>query len=774
MEYTNPYLNRNALRANSEHVFVGRVSEKRAILSRIYAGQPQSVEIIGERRIGKSSLLYAVQNSIRADARDDVVHVLIDAQIFAQGDPCSFFAEVLGQIRNRKSTGVTFENTYQGFAAMIKELERNDLRLVLLIDEFDVITNNQNFTVEFFNFLRAQANNHQVAYILSSVTELDKVCHSEEVAGSPFFNIFYRLYLGPLLRNDALELISKPSAKAGFDLSRFAEWIVDISGYFPFLLQITCSRIFEWNLANSTLDIDRILLRNEIAHDFQPHLDYMWRTLNEQFRDVLITSATGSQVDESHYPVVSILARKGYITQQEDAFRLSSSLLREFILEKSGRLSEKSMIVYVELDTATDKTTNERILDYIARNEGATLSVNSGIAASFRNFEFGINACTSIRDLLSAINVPFKLVTVSYSEAEGFANTRSLCKELINGTDIGEIAATAKVVSKLPKPLIRKFRKLGEDRRSHDLPKLYVMSSRALPQAEPQFFGRPGPKQNNLWYEYRDPSTVLVFVHGIFSDSASCWLNKVNDSFWPDLVRSDSRLEHPSIYLGGYFTDISSDIYDLDNCEHELFSALNRPSPDSSTPSPMQLQNIVFICHSTGGIVVRYMLERQHEHFTAKRVGLMLVASPSYGSSLANRLDWLAKFYKNQLGQQLKWGSWSLQDLDSRFKSLVHDRKIPGLVGIEAYENKFVVSRRFWPNTTYVVNEESAGRYFGPPVLLRNTDHFSSVKPDNINHPVHETLVDFYLRQFKRRANTSAPKNDSDLLRNVKAHARLA
>ena len=68
-----------------------------------------------------------------------------------------------------------------------------------------------------------------------------------------------------------------------------------------------------------------------------------------------------------------------------------------------------------------------------------------------------------------------------------------------------------------------------------------------------------------------------------------------------------------------------------------------------------------------------------------------------------------ALFYKNQLGQQLQWGSWNLKDLDNRFRVLLSERKIPGLVGVEAYENKFIIRRRYLPNTTYVVSEEWAG-----------------------------------------------------------------
>lgn len=130
-------------------------------------------------------------------------------------------------------------------------------------------------------------------------------------------------------------------------------------------------------------------------------------------------------------------------------------------------------------------------------------------------------------------------------------------------------------------------------------------------------------------------------------------------------------------------------------------------------------------------------------------MGLVLIASPSYGSRWANRLKWLAGIYRNRLGKQLRWASWNLQDLDSRFKNLVYEKRIPGLVGVEAYENRFIINRKLLPNTTYIVDEESAGRYFGAPVLLRDTDHFSTVKPDGISHPAHETLVDFYTGIFK-------------------------
>ncbi|MGE0085849.1 MAG: SAV_2336 N-terminal domain-related protein [Desulfococcaceae bacterium] len=265
---------------------------------------------------------------------------------------------------------------------------------------------------------------------------------------------------------------------------------------------------------------------------------------------------------------------------------------------------------------------------------------------------------------------------------------------------------------------------------------------------------------NNLWYEYNDSDTVIFFVQGLLSDSRSCWLyedktNPENNRYWPDLILKDERIGKVSIFLAGFYTKFDSGDYKIENCAYEIFKNLICVVPDKAKEPPISKKNIVFICHSTGGIVIRYMLEREQAVFKDKNIGLILIASPSYGSKLENRLDWLATIYNQQLGKQLKWGNAELQDIDGRFRDLLNDKKIPCLFGTEAYENHFIFHRKFLPDKTKVVTKESAGRYFGAPVLLRNTDHFSTVKPHSFNHPAHELVVDFW-EKYSRYLKTDA------------------
>src|SRR5439155_20835875 len=128
--------------------------------------------------------------------------------------------------------------TYGNVRKLVVELERRGMKLVLLLDEFEALTQRHNFTVEFFNFLRSLPNNHPVSFILTSARELHELCHSKEIAGSPFFNIFHKLSLGCFLPEEARELINQPSRAAGYPLEPYTAFIVRMAGYFPFLLQL--------------------------------------------------------------------------------------------------------------------------------------------------------------------------------------------------------------------------------------------------------------------------------------------------------------------------------------------------------------------------------------------------------------------------------------------------------------------------------------------------------------------------------------------------------
>lgn len=253
---------------------------------------------------------------------------------------------------------------------------------------------------------------------------------------------------------------------------------------------------------------------------------------------------------------------------------------------------------------------------------------------------------------------------------------------------------------------------------------------------------------NNTWHSVNeDSNTVVVFVHGFFSNAESCWKNKDKSLFWPDLLLQDQRFPPLSIFLGGYYTAVNSGQYGIANCADELFGHLQRDSPEGYQ-SALKYENIVFVCHSLGGIVTRYMLQNYQRHFECHKIGLVLMASPSLGSDYASMFKGVSGFYKNILGKQLVFNNDTLRDLDDRFKRFQDDRSDQDLVGAEAVEHLGFLNLRWLPSFKPIVVKESAARYFSTVKMMPGCDHSSIVKPSGIDHPSHNFLVDFFQQKF--------------------------
>lgn len=238
------------------------------------------------------------------------------------------------------------------------------------------------------------------------------------------------------------------------------------------------------------------------------------------------------------------------------------------------------------------------------------------------------------------------------------------------------------------------------------------------------------------WFRYTpDSRTVFIFVHGFFSDAEKCWRSKSGTS-WPELVRDDPRLDSTCVYIAEYHTGISAGDYGIADSARSIRDDLLRPDIDGLR-NPLDLTQLIFVCHSMGGLVVRYLLESERELFSYKEIGILLVASPSIGSDYASSFSMIARLFKNRQAKELKKFSALLMDLDGRFKNLIHniDRNYT-LWGAEAVENHGPLFFR------KIVGRESAGRYFGAPTIIPNCSHSSIVKPTDGTSPVHRFLID--------------------------------
>jgi serine/threonine-protein kinase len=335
----NPYLNRTAIK--DDRGFFGRNRELATMFSRIDAGEPQSVSIVGERRIGKSSLLRALLRRKQLFLRrpDEYLFVYLDLHEKVHGDISNFFAaliEGLGLTRQNADIGKVAP-TYEGIRTAVAQIDRSRLKLVLVLDEFEAVTQNEKFTIEFFSFLRSLPNNYAVSFIVSSSRELQDLCHSKEVAGSPFFNIFHKLNLGSFTPEEAAELIAQPSAAAGYSLEPYASFLVGMGGYFPFFLQMACCTFFESrNDSQAAQEPDIEHIRSKFLEEALGHFEYVWDHLSERERTACSRIGARDQLNEQDRSFIRALIRRGYVFERAGEMRLFSDVFEEFIRAKAG------------------------------------------------------------------------------------------------------------------------------------------------------------------------------------------------------------------------------------------------------------------------------------------------------------------------------------------------------------------------------------------------------------------------------------------------------
>ena len=249
----------------------------------------------------------------------------------------------------------------------------------------------------------------------------------------------------------------------------------------------------------------------------------------------------------------------------------------------------------------------------------------------------------------------------------------------------------------------------------------------------------PAPHVNNSWFA-RNPSSdvVFVFVHGLNSDSR-CWIYEENGSekqYWPYLVWADERLDRPSVFLGGYaFGD-----------NYTIFDAVKELRHSLREKGVLDRKNIIFVAHSMGGIVVRRMLINNADNFRSKKIGLLLYASPTGGSELADQAFPLLKFLKlpqTSTADLLATSSRYLIELDQEFADLI-DGSSHGVADRLNITGVSVVEGEASVLGTQVVGRASASRYFSYEAI--QADHFSIVKPESTSNRSHQILADFYSR----------------------------
>ena len=125
-------------------------------------------------------------------------------------------------------------------------------KFIVFTDNFDILTQNKNIPPSFYGNLRYIVENYPIGYVVSTFIKPENLVEGPE--GSKVLNMAHQIHLGLFKREEALELIEKPSMNMGVSLKDDAEYILDIAGQHPLFIQIACSKLFECKTENSLID----------------------------------------------------------------------------------------------------------------------------------------------------------------------------------------------------------------------------------------------------------------------------------------------------------------------------------------------------------------------------------------------------------------------------------------------------------------------------------------------------------------------------------------
>jgi hypothetical protein len=327
MTSTNLFFHRGPV--HKPEYFFGRRQETASLFELLR--REQSVSISGQRRLGKTSLLfYAAAPEIAAGhglEPGQVRWVYIDGGMLDDLDEES----VYGAIDRGLQEGTVEHIPYEELVAHIRTMAAKNLRLVVMLDEFEVFASNARLQPRLFNRLRGLTAQFPVQFVIASKEPLARLSFANpEVMSSWFFNIFVPLRLGLFSRDEAVEMMSELSRKGGSVFRADAmDFLLELAGPHPHFLQVACYHAFALQRRGALSASDRQAVKERTQEELEGHLDYYWRNLSAEEQYTL--AALPLAIFEGHAATTAELAEAGLLFENQ----YLGEALRDFVARQS-------------------------------------------------------------------------------------------------------------------------------------------------------------------------------------------------------------------------------------------------------------------------------------------------------------------------------------------------------------------------------------------------------------------------------------------------------
>lgn len=243
--------------------------------------------------------------------------------------------------------------------------------------------------------------------------------------------------------------------------------------------------------------------------------------------------------------------------------------------------------------------------------------------------------------------------------------------------------------------------------------------------------------------EYFRPPTnpprkrVIIFVNGVLGDAKSTWTNGATGAYWPDLLAKDDEFKDSDIYVHSFESPRLSNALEILDLAHQLKDYMDAREVIKSH------DEIVFVCHSMGGLVTRaYLLKARVP--PEKLSFLFFFGTPTNGaniSKLGALLSVNPQFVNMRpLGPDTYVNTLQQDWLDSSDDpKLDYPRKVSSYC---AFEVQPIVAN------IKVVEKDSATALCNRATTAVDENHLGMVKPADRGSPIYIALLAAYKNQF--------------------------
>jgi len=356
-ELLNPFANYGPLVYGER--FIGRTQALGQIWRRV-VDSGGSLSIIGERRVGKSSLAYQALFANDDLRKQQIFPIWIDMATYP--DPARFFTGLVrwcaweledhGRLpRPVRETAEELQRDGQRFdydrvQFFFQQVQRQGLRLVIVLDEFD--QSRELFRQDGLGFHQLRALNYrqQVTFVTVSRRTIHDL---EQQTGAvvPFAQVFEPCYVG-MFADDEVELLLGKISALGVPLT--AEDCAELRarcGAHPFLLSMVASGLIEQYRLAGRLDRKQIFAHTE--PEFMRHYaDIAERLEAEGWLPLIGALLAGEPIGDGSAPpellqstLLSVNSRGQYIPFSPHF----GSYLEQICAPTDGTLTERELAV---------------------------------------------------------------------------------------------------------------------------------------------------------------------------------------------------------------------------------------------------------------------------------------------------------------------------------------------------------------------------------------------------------------------------------------------